>query len=288
MVLPANRMNAQQQSAFGIIQETLRSYGLESLIGFVQNYITRSDEVDPNQLMVELRTQPAYQQRFSANEARRRAGLPVLSEGEYIAMERQYAQLMRASGMPADFYDSPSDFQRFLENDVSLNEMNQRIQSGYEAVRMANPEVINQMKRLYGVQEGELAAYFLDPKRAAPILVQRAQAAQIAAQGRLQAGMDITAKQAEQLAQAGISGEQATEGFAAIKEAQGLFQATTQEQQAEGEKAAFTQTQQIGAVFGTNAAAAQRLRQRARRRQTEFERGGGFATGEAGAVTGVQ
>lgn len=282
-------MNTSQQSAFSVISDLLDSYGLRQLIPFVNNYLLQNDTVDPDVLMGQLREQPAYQQRFAANEARRRAGLSVLSEQDYLGMERAYAQLMRASGLPAGFYDSPEDFQRLIQNDVSIAEMNQRIEGGYQAVKMANPEVVNQMRRLYGVTESQLAAYFLDPTKAAPVLMRQAEAAQIAAQGRLQAGMGVTAKQAEELAQAGVTSEAAAQGFAAIKEAEGLFRATTQEAQVEGQKAGqIGQAEQIGAVFGTNAAAAQRLRQRARRRQTEFERGGGFATGEAGAVTGVQ
>lgn len=275
-------MTETQQSAYDVINDLLRMYGLEELTTFVGNIITQSDVVDTNVLLGEIRQQPQYQQRFAANEARRRAGLNVLSEQQYLALENTYRQYMRASGLPANFYDSNEDFQNLIANDVSPGEFAERVNQGYEAVRFADPTVIAQMQELYGVSEGDLAAYFLDPEKATPVLLQRAQAAQTAA-GAAQAGMQLTTEEAERLAQEGITQQQARAGAAAITQAEELFQPTTGEQDG-----AFTREEQLGAVFGTDPAAAQRLRQRQRRRQAAFEGGGGFAQGAGGQVTGLQ
>lgn len=272
----------EQESAFSIIQNVLRTYGLQNLAGFVRDYILDNDVVNENVLLGEIRQTDIYKTRFAANEARRAAGLNVMSEGEYVAMETQYRQLLRASGLPRNFYDSNEDLQGFLANDVSLGELSERINQGYEAVRFADPDVVAQMQELYGVGEGELAAYFLDPDRATPVLLQRAQAAQTAA-GAAQAGMQLTTVEAEMLAREGVTEQQARAGAAAITEAEELFQPTTGEQDG-----AFTREEQLGAVFGTDPAAAQRLRQRQRRRQAAFEGGGGFAQGAGGQVTGLQ
>jgi len=275
-------MTETQQSAYDVINDLLRMYGLEELTTFVGNIITQSDVVDTNVLLGEIRQQPQYQQRFAANEARRRAGLNVLSEQQYLALENTYRQYMRASGLPANFYDSNDDFQNLIANDVSPGEFAERVNQGYEAVRFADPTVIAQMQELYGVSEGDLAAYFLDPEKATPVLLQRAQAAQTAA-GAAQAGMQLTTEEAERLAQEGITQQQARAGAAAITQAEELFQPTTGEQDG-----AFTREEQLGAVFGTDPAAAQRLRQRQRRRQAAFAGGGGFAQGAGGHVTGLQ
>ena len=275
-------MTETQQSAYDVINDLLRMYGLEELTTFVGNIITQSDVVDTNVLLGEIRQQPQYQQRFAANEARRRAGLNVLSEQQYLALENTYRQYMRASGLPANFYDSNDDFQNLIANDVSPGEFAERVNQGYEAVRFADPTVIAQMQELYGVSEGDLAAYFLDPEKATPVLLQRAQAAQTAA-GAAQAGMQLTTEEAERLAQEGITQQQARAGAAAITQAEELFQPTTGEQDG-----AFTREEQLGAVFGTDPAEAQRLRQRQRRRQAAFEGGGGFAQGAGGQVTGLQ
>lgn len=278
-------MTEIQQSAYDVIADLLGQYGLSELTEFVGNFIVQNDVIDENVLMGQIRQEDAYKERFAANEARRKAGLNVLPEGQYVALENTYRQYLRASGLPNNFYDSNEDLQNLIANDVSPGELAERVNQGYEAVRMANPEVVRQMQELYGVTEGDLAAYFLDPDRATPTLLQQAQAAQIAAEARMQADISIGAQTAEELAQAGIGVAAARQGFAAITAAEEVFQTTTGEAQA-GERG-FTQEEQVGAVFGTNAAAQQRLRQRARRRQAQFETGGQFA-GQGAEITGLQ
>jgi hypothetical protein len=271
---------AQQQSAFAIIQETLANYGLTDLTDFVNKIVFEEDVVDANVVLGRLRQTTQYKQRFAGNEQRRTKGLNALSESEYVAMERVYMQYFRASGLPEEMYDQNTDVQQLIANDVSVAELATRINQGYEAVRNADPQVINEMRRLYGVTEGQLAAYFLDPTKAAPVLVRQAESARIAGQGRLQAGIDVTQQQAEGLAIAGINEQQAREGFQAIQQAQELFTGLIGEEN-------IGQEEQIAGVFGTSAAAQQRIRQRQRGRQAAFEQGGRFA-GQGSTLTGLQ
>jgi hypothetical protein len=276
-------MTETQQSAFDIINDLLDSYGLTGLSDFVSNYILEYDVIDDNVLMGQIRQQDAYKERFAANEARRKAGLNVLSEGQYIALENTYRQYLRASGLPSGFYDSNEDFQNLIGSDVSPGELAERVNQGYEAIRFADPQVISQMQELYGVGEGELAAYFLDPERATPLLLKQARAAEIAG-GAVQGGGMLTAAEAERLAQEGVTQQQARAGMALISEGE-AFGLTTQEQQA-GEQQ-LSREEQLGAVFGTDPQAAQRQRQRVRRRQAAFEQGGRFA-GQGAELTGLQ
>jgi hypothetical protein len=177
-------------------------------------------------------------------------------------------------------YDQNTDVQQLLANDVSVAELAQRINQGYEAVRNADPQVIEEMRRLYGVTEGQLAGYFLDPTKAAPVLIRQAESARIAGQGRLQAGMELSQQQAEGLAIAGINEQQAREGFQAIQQAQELFTGLIGEEN-------IGQEEQVAGVFGTSSAAQQRIRQRQRSRQAAFEQGGRFA-GQGSTLTGLQ
>jgi len=271
---------AQQQSAYAIIQESLANYGLTDLTDFVNRIVFEEDVVDANVVLGRIRQTTQYKQRFAANEQRRTKGLNALSESEYVAMERVYMQYFRASGLPEEMYDQNTDVQQLIANDVSVAELATRINQGYEAVRNADPQVINEMRRLYGVTEGQLAAYFLDPTKAAPVLVRQAESARIAGQGRLQAGIDVTQQQAEGLAIAGINEQQAREGFQAIQQAQELFTGLIGEEN-------IGQEEQIAGVFGTSAAAQQRIRQRQRGRQAAFEQGGRFA-GQGSTLTGLQ
>jgi hypothetical protein len=275
------RFRAQQDSSYDIIQRVLADYGLENMRDFVHDIVFTQNIVDENIIIGRLRETPQYKERFAGNEARRAAGMNVLSESEYIRLENTFAQTMRQSGLPKGFYDEKSDFVSLIANDVSPAELASRVQDGYQAVRDADPEVVLEMQRLYGVDEGSLAAYFLDPEKATPVLLQQARAAQIGGQGVRQAGYQISATQAEELARAGVSPEQARAGFQAIAGAEELFTALPGQT---GED--ITQEEAVAGVFATSAAAQQRIRRRTRERQAEFEAGGGFAA-QGSQVTGL-
>jgi hypothetical protein len=276
--------NEDRRSANQIIEDTLRIYGLQSLTTFVNNMVFDEDILDQNILFGRIRETDQYKQRFSGNEARRRAGLNTLSEPEYLSQENRYRQLFRNSGLPSQMFNDKDITDRLISNDVSPEEVAGRIQNAYEAVSNADPVVLQEMRRLYNIDDGGLAAYFLDPERSRPILETQARAAQIAG-AAAQSGMGIGVGTAEELARRGITGQQAQAGFQAIETGQEIFGLTTEEAQA-GEQA-FGQQEQIGAVFGTSAAAQQRLRQRGRRRQASFEQGGRFA-GQGAEITGLQ
>lgn len=277
--------------ALDIIKKTLAYYGLSD-----QDFLTevatqwQSKRITPDmsidQIGVVMADTDAFKKRFPANEALKAAGKARYSVSQYLQLEGDYARQMRARGIPQGFYDSPTDFQNLIAQEVSPDELGARLEVGFQAVKQASPQVINEFKRLYGVSEGDLAAYFIDPERARPTFDQyearrQAQAAAVSAQAQTQAQIQLGAQQAEALVRAGISEEQAQAGFQAIGEQQGLFAAQMQGEQA------LTTEEQIGGTFGTNAQARQAIQQRRRRRQAAFESGGGFAGQGAGAVTGL-
>ena len=278
---------SQRQSALDVITALLEDYGLTGLSNFVYDLVFKEDVMSGDDVLARIRADKGqageiYRARFAGNVTRRKAGLNVLPEKTYIGIENQFSQTMKAAGLPSGFYDSPDDFAALIGADVSPSELVSRINEGYLAVQQSNPQVTAEMRRLYGVDDSMLAAYFLDPERATPILLRQANAAQIAAEGTLQAQRQISAMTAEELAVAGVTQEVAREGFQRISAAEELFVALpgTTEQ-------AITEQEQIGGVFGTSSAAQQRIRQRTRERQATFEAGGRFA-GQGTTVTGLQ
>jgi hypothetical protein len=282
-----------ETSAFKILEDTLRFYGLVTdtdrrLLDEVQTLWTGkriTEDTGINDIGIALRDSQAFKDRFPANEALRAAGKPQFSVIEYLKEEAAYKSALQGAGMPADFYDKPSDFQNFIINDVSPDEVEARARLGYQAVRQADPQVVAEFKRLYGVSEGELAAYFIDPQRMRPTFdryeaERQARSAQIAAAGTQQGGMTIEREQAEALARSGVTAEQAQAGFTALGDTQELFQAIQPGEQQ------ITQAEQIGGVFNTNAEARRAIAQRRRSRQAQFEAGGSFA-GSQGVQTGL-
>lgn len=267
-------MNQEQTSAFDIIRDMLETYGLPELTQFISDFIVENDVIDSNVLIGEIRRTPEYEARFAGNLQRRAAGLNVLSEGQYIALENTYRQYLRASGLPTGFYDSNDDFTNLIANDVSPGELAERVNQGYEAIRFADPEVVQSMQDLYGVSEGDLAAFFLDPERATPMLLKQAKAAELGA-GAREGGGELSIEEAERLVDEGVSRRQAREGMAAIADPT-TFAITEEERRAGQEQ--FNRDEQIGAVFGTDPNAAQRQRKRLQKRQAQFAQGGTFAT----------
>ena len=170
---------SQRQSAMDVINALLSDYGLTGLSSFVYDMVFKEDVMNGREVLARIRADQGeagqiYRKRFAGNYARRDAGLNVLSEDDYIAMETSFSRIMRAAGLPSGFYDSPDDFAALIGGDVSAAELSSRVNDGYLAVQQANPQVINEMRRLYGVDDSMLAAYFLDPAKATPMLLRQA------------------------------------------------------------------------------------------------------------------
>lgn len=281
------------ESAYGIIKSTLEYYGLKdddflkSVRTLWENKTIRpGDSIDD--LGIQLRDTQAFKDRFPANAILAAAGKPQFSVSQYLRQEADYKSRLTAAGMPPDFYDSPKDFQNWIANDVSPDEIQARIEQGYQAVNNANPEVVAQFQRLYGIKKGDLAAYFIDPERAKPTFdkyqAQReARAAVVANQAQQQANIALTAQQSEDLVRAGIeTQQQAQAGFMDIQNQQQLFGTTTAEAASGTE--AITQQEQIAGVFGTNAEARQKIEARKRKRTAEFQAGGSLLASQAGNI----
>ena len=266
------------------LKAILDYYGLGDLFDRLDKVIQDDPALvtQPTFLLNSVRDTPQFKQRFKGNEARRQRGLPELSPADYVAIEDGYRQTLRANSMPQGFYDTEDDFAKFIGSDVRPDELNNRIRLGYNAVMEAEPGTKAELQRLYGLQDSDLAAFFLDPQRFQQSdAIRKAESAKIASEARRQAGITLEQQQAEALAREGISRQEAAQGFAAISEQQQLFQAQMQGEQAIG------QAEQIAGTFGTNAAARQAIAERRRRRTAQFETGGGFAGATTKGVSGL-
>ena len=261
-------------SAADELKAILRRYGMEGLFETLNQAVIADVTLVRNQdaLFGSIRETPIYKERFKGNLDRASKGLPELSEAEYINQEFAYKTNLKNLGMPRGFYDTKEAFANLIANDISPVEFAQRIQQGYNAVTQADPEVVNQLKRMVtDLTDGDIAAYFLDPTKSGQEIERKARAAQISAAGVTQGGMQITTAQAERLAQQGITSEQAQQGFAQLGQQQQLFNINRPGEQA------LTQEDIIAGTFSNQQAAAKRIAQRRRGRTAAFEQGGGFS-----------
>jgi len=276
------------ETAFDIIKKTLQYYGLKDadFLKEVETLFTNkviSDKSTVDDIGVAMQSSPAFAKRFPANKILADKGKAQYSVSQYLTLEADFKSRLQAAGMPANFYDSAEDFQQMIANEVSPNELSARIEMGYQAVRNAPKQVVDQFKTLYGVSEGDLAAYFIDPEAARPTFdkyeaERQARSALIASQAATQANIQLDRAAAEELARAGVQGAGAQEGFAAISEQQELFNPMRA-----GEEA-ITQQEQIAGTFGTNAEARKKIAQRKRERQASFQTGGSLLTTQQGNI----
>lgn len=264
----------RQRDAKARILSVLAEYGLESLSDFVWQQILQGKS--DAEVLQDIRNTPEFKKRFPAIETRTRKGLAPISPGEYVAYERQARQIMRAAGIPEGFYDGLDDFTGFLDRDVSISELNDRIQLGRQAAFEAPADVRAALQRDYGVSEGGLTAFFLDPDRATPILEKQYRAAQIGGASTRTGFGETTREQNERLAGLGITAGQAQEGFGMLSDSKELFTAMERGEDNVG------RDEQLGAAFEGNAAARRRIEQNRRKRLAKFEGGGGFASSQGG------
>ena len=270
------------KDARNTIKAVLATYGLGDLSDYLYGVYAKG-EVDinnPDALIFAIRGQEAYQKRFAANAARAKKGLAELDPASYLQLENSYRQLLQSNGLPPGFYDQTEDFTALLEGDVSPQELQTRVQEGFRAVQDADPEVKRQMQELYGVNEAGLAAYFLDPAKAAPILTRQAEAAKIAARAKEQGNIQLLSATAEEIAARGITAQEAKAGFTALGLQKGLYTEMMGEQ-------ALTQQEKVGAALGYDVEAQRKLAERKGIRKAAFQGGGTFTrtTGQTSGTT---
>lgn len=246
-------LTGDQRNAYSALVDVFNSYGLGSLAPSILTYVQQGFNSDTITLM--LQQTDAYKQRFAGNIQRQKNGMAVLSPADYIATENSYREAMRAAGLPASFYNSPSDFANYIGNDVSPTEMNNRIQLASQATLTASPQYTQALKQM-GLSQGDLTAYFLDPTKALPILQQQTLTAQIGSEALVR-GLNFDRGYAQQLAQAGFTQSQAAQGYGQIAGEIGALQNAAR---SVGQNYTFGQEEQ--AVFQPGAGGNELLRQR--------------------------
>jgi hypothetical protein len=271
----------RRENAFGVVNTFLQRAGLQGLEAQIRGLLAQGVE-DSDAVLFNLRNTEQFRTRFKANAARAKAGLPELDPATYIGLEQQYRSVLVSNRLPTDFYDSPDDFQKLIEGDVSPSEFQSRINEGFTKVRDADPQVLNTLRQFYpevGNDDSALAAYFIDPVRANTVLQRQVEAARIGARGREQAGLQVSAATAEDLVRRGYTAEQAQTAFQRAGQLAGLYQEM-------GGETALTEEQKVGAALGFDMQAQQELERRRAQRVGEFMGGGGFAR-TSGATSGV-
>lgn len=274
---PAGTLTPDQQSANTSINEFFAQFGLTDLAQWAWNAYLNGTPIE--QVFLDAQQRPEWKARFPAMDELAKQGRAI-TPAAYIEWEQRAVSLFQAYGLPKGFYDDPTDFKDIMVAGVGMPELEQRIQLAAKAQYSVPQSVRDELKAKYGIDDGALTAYWLDPNRAAPLLENQFTAAQISAQAKGTGFGNINRDQAELLAAEGVTDDTAKQGFGTLT---GLGQVLTET--LAGEQS-LTRDQQLAAVFGGDAEASRAIQARQAGRLAAFQSGGGFTTKQTGR-TGV-
>jgi hypothetical protein len=213
---------SRRKSAYDMLYEEFDRYGLGSLVSDIKNILV-DGSLDPTEFSLKIRGTDAYKARFIANEARMAKGLRALSPADYIGLEDKYQEVMRQYGLPESYYSKTGTgvqegFRKLIENDVSNIELEDRISTAQKRVINANPEVLASIREFYpDISNADILAYTLDPANAIENIKRKVTAAEIGG-AAAQAGLKTGLARAEELTAAGITKQQAQQGFQTVAE----------------------------------------------------------------------
>jgi hypothetical protein len=201
----------RKENALTSLTARFSKYGLQSLIPKIRELVINGST--ESTIAFELQETEEYKQRFKANTERLKKGLAVLDAGTYIGMEDSYRQALRAYGLKQ--FDTDDYVSQFIANDISANELSNRIVTAVQRVQNADPAITSQLREFYNIGQNDLVAYVLDPNQQFQKIERQVQAAEIGVAARrqgLQAGVGV----AEQLAAQGVTQAEAQKGYATI------------------------------------------------------------------------
>lgn len=199
----APNLSGAQRNAYEALQGLLAQWGLQELAPEALRLL--QDGHDQTNIPALLQDTAAYKKRFAGNEIRRQKGMPVLSPAEYLSVEQSYRQIMQSNGLPAGFYDQPSDFSDWIGKDVSPQEIQTRVGYAVDAAQRMDAGTKQAFKQFYNIDPQHLVPFFLDQGRALPHIQQQARAAMIGAAGFNAGQAGVTRQLAEHLATSNIA-----------------------------------------------------------------------------------
>jgi hypothetical protein len=199
------------ENAIAVLTDRFTRYGLASLVPRIKQLaISGASE---STITLQLQESEEYKTRFKANQDRIKKGLRVLDPGDYLNLEDDYRQILRAYGLKA--FDTDAYVQQFIANDIATTELSNRVVTAVQRVQNADPAILTTLRSFYGISDNDLVAYVLDPNQQFQKIERQVAAAEIGAAAGLQ-GISTGVSVAEQLAAQGVTKAQAQKGYSTI------------------------------------------------------------------------
>lgn len=261
-------------TAYELAQAMFADYGLpDSLMQKIYQQILVG--VTGNELLTWFRQQPEYKAMFPGIEELREQGSALGAEANYNQYRQQALTLAKQWGIPSGLYDSPQKIAESMLGHVSIDELSTRYQMAASAAYTMPQEVRDVLADTYGASPGDIVGFYLNADDALPILERNYQAAQVMGAAR-QAGVGVSQGLGEDLAQRGVSFQQAQQGFQQVSGLRALDAGL-------GAAETTTEAERVEGVFGSDEAARRRMERVTASRQAQFQGGGGAASGSGGS-----
>ena len=162
--------DAARQNASSVLGDLLRRWGLSPALQTTieQAMIAGVSDIGIGQL---IRETESYKARFPGMATRFQAGLPAISEQDYLDLERDYTALSRQAGF-AGVLDR-QEMADLIGGDVSAQEFQTRITLAEAAVTDADPETKRLLREFYNITDEDLVGYYLDPVKSSNLFEER-------------------------------------------------------------------------------------------------------------------
>lgn len=280
-----NQNQQSNQDAAAIIRNELTAWGFDQTAAdWAWNELVSGKS--PDQVLYDFRQTDFYKNSIfgQINQARLAANKPVMSEQQILDYKNSALNIQQQAGLPTGFL-TDSRIAQLAAGDVSIAELDKRVNTNYVAAAQALPAVRDTLASYYGIPAdqittGALAAYYLDPEHALPLLDRQFKAASIGAQGQITGYGPVDRQTAEQLAAQGVSQEQAQAGFSDLGRYRQLYTALP------GSNPLVDQQTALSAEFNKDAASLQRMQLAQDTAKAPFAAAQKFAETQSGTGAG--
>jgi hypothetical protein len=266
--------DTRNTSALTDIQTVMNGVGLAGLA--TKAYQDWKNGVPVSEIMDTIQRSPDYAQRFPGMADLAKRGQRI-SEANYIAKETQDSEIMKQFGLPQGLFDDRVTLGKLIAGQVSSTELQARVQAAHDSVLSADPAITQYLKDNYGLSQGDLTAFWLNPELALADIERRSNAGMLGGIGRETGFGNLTTSQAETLANQGVTDTQARAKFGQLGQMGQL-----QQNLPGSETGSVNQQQLLDAGFSGDANAQQAVNRVMGSRKAIFDEGGGFAGNNAG------
>ena len=282
---------ANEQSAFGQVKDVLKQYGLEGQLSdwAWQTLVNANGQMSATDVVNAMQDTQAFKDRFPAMAMRTANGYNPITVTDYLNFEDTMNSLASSYGLPKGAITKDA-INQLISGNVSVDEMKSRFNTAYAAVQNADANTKTMLNQYYGINDGSLVSYWLDPKHTSNLLQQQIASSAIGG-AALGSGFGATNRNvAEEMQKQGITTAEARAGFEKIAPMQSMEQA----QVGQAGQATVTRQQLIGSQFGSmdktlglDPAQVQAQLQRTQEARAAGLEGGGQYAADAKGVVGL-